>query len=125
MSTPLSESDEDVSQLANALLPPPGNDNDCDESWARGSSEDDEPSENSPPPSEHVRTTSWWAPNLKSLLSHYRLENEQSHERTIVSACTGIFAEAEALKAGQGRVIVLQSYNVEECNKKLRYNTMT
>lgn len=101
MTTPLSESDEEVSQLVNALLPPPGHSESCDESWARGSSadDDDDPSENSPTPTEHVKTTSWWAPNVKSLLGHYRLENENSRERVIVSACTGIFAEAEAMKA--------------------------
>lgn len=53
-----------------------------------------------PPPSQHVKTTSWWAPLVKAhLANHIPTQPESLRERTIVSACSGVFPEAEVLKA--------------------------
>ena len=52
------------------------------------------------PPTQHMRTTSWSAPLLKDHTRAIPMEQESCHHRTVISACTGCFAEAEVLKAG-------------------------
>ena len=53
------------------------------------------------PPSQHMRTTTWWAPIIKQLLSEFQLEQESLRPRTVLSACSGIFPEGEVFRASQ------------------------
>ena len=52
-------------------------------------------------PSQHLKTTSWWAPLIKDHVRDYVLDpkSESTRPRTVVSACAGACSEAEVLKA--------------------------
>ena len=62
------------------------------------SAEDSSTNSSSLPPSQNMRTTSWWAQLLKSHTRNSRAVNEQLETISIISGCTGSFAEAEVLK---------------------------
>ena len=75
------------------------------------------------PPSQHRRTTSWWAPVLKEHTRHIPCDDESLHSRTVISACTGCFAEAEVLKARLG-CAVFSSSSVRALASKLLQGSM-
>ena len=64
-------------------------------------------------PSLPVRTGCWWANKIKEHARQLvRCEAEPSaakHTRTVLSACTGCFAEAEVLKACGMRIVVCET----------------
>ena len=101
---------------------------DCDRSVTGAEDEDGDNSDpnssssasHTPSPTQHVKTTCWWAPRLKAHLSSHAHAldsmSENLHPRVLLSACSGSCAEAEALTAprpgmrgkdGVGRQLIL------------------
>ena len=79
-------------------------------------------SSDTPPPSQHMKTTSWWAPLVKAhLANHTPTEPESLRERTIVSACSGVFPEAEVLKAMAMSKILLNHYSIDSSFPSLKF----
>ena len=85
--------------------------------WAAQASDSEHPSsihgsseENFSPPSQHCKTSSWWAPVVKHHLREcaYHIDNSSSSglgagrletmTKNVISACSGSCAEAEVLK---------------------------
>ena len=58
-------------------------------------------SQSSSTPSQHLKTTSLWAPLLKNHLRDHHVdpESEDVTPRVVVSACAGVCSEAEVLSA--------------------------
>ena len=50
-------------------------------------------------PSQHKKTTSWWAPVVKEHVKHLAWDPVDFKPVTLLSACAGSCAEAEVLKA--------------------------
>ena len=92
--------------LVNSMLQEP-EPSTCDGDRSRTCTEVSDDSSSSLPPSQNMKTTSWWAQLLKSHTEHARAVavNEQSDMISIVSGCTGSFAEAEVLKVSCQHVL--------------------
>ena len=73
----------------------------CARSESGSSSSQIPGSQSSSTPSQHLKTTSWWAPLLKNHLRDHHVdpESEDITPRIVVSACAGACSEAEVLSA--------------------------
>lgn len=66
-----------------------------------GSESDNSPESQNSTPSQHLRTTSWWAPVIKNHLKEHIVDpkGEDVAPRVVISACAGACSEAEVLRA--------------------------
>ena len=74
----------------------------CVESQPEADSEsNNRPESQNSTPSQHLRTTSWWAPLIKNHLKEHivELKKEDIAPRVVISACAGACSEAEVLRA--------------------------